>query len=275
MNNLEKYEIGIIGRCMKYFIEHKLNKNFKRIKVSTPYGTIDRIYVGNIYGKKVAILDGRFDNDRYPSYKINFKAMIFALKSIGVSNIIGTYIVGSVKDFDLSTIILPNDYIVYGSTRETFFENGNYRSSEMFQPFCPELRKIFIKASHSCRFKVIRKGIYCCFHQPRIETNAEINLFKKIGVDIVGQTMDAEAILSRESNICFMPICGVIDNSYIRREFSKGNEKARIKTREAILKSREKIFELLLEGVKIIGNKEECNCKYDLRKEKDYYVNVE
>lgn len=264
-------EIGIVGRFDAELQKYK----FKRVLIPTKYGLMDRMFWGIVEGRSVLVSYGRFDKERTISEDINFEKTQAAFNTAGVKTIIGTFVTGGIqKKYRIGSVFVVSDIVGLGGYRQSLFKEGGFKNADMFRPFCPELRKALIKASKKVKFSVYTKGIYACFHgYPRIETEAELNFYEKMGWDIVGQTLDPEATLARESRCCYAGVAVTIDDPKTRSKFLAGDKKARALTQGAIPKGRLKTTELVFKALKYIPplNKRKCICGHHFHSEKNYF----
>lgn len=142
---------------------------------------------------------------KVPPHLINYRANIEALRMLGVGQAIAMYAVGSI-----SSLILPGCYglidqfIDLTSGREnTFYCGGSsgVRHVPMIEPFSKRLRTLLVKQAHEIGKNIALKGTYICTNGPRLETPAEIRLYRKWGADVVGMTAATETILANEAGI--------------------------------------------------------------------------
>ncbi len=135
-------------------------------------------------------------------HKINFQANIAALKKCRVGRIIGISSVGIIN-MSMEKIIVVNDFFDHTKETRTFYDKPVH--VDMSKPYCPELNGLILK---SCRKLGVKasEGAYVCVSGPRLETPKEIEIFGKLGCDVVGMTSVPEAILARELEMCYSTI---------------------------------------------------------------------
>jgi 5'-methylthioadenosine phosphorylase len=173
--------------------------------IQTEYGTAN-VMVGKYDGKEVIFLARHGKGHKIPPHKINHRANISALKAMGVERIIGTTAVGSINsDIKPGDFILLDQFLDFTKQNLTFHDE-DVAHIEMTNPYCPELRKIILKASKELEMSIHQKGNYVCVEGPRFETSAEIQMFELLGGDVVGMTVTKECILAREAGICYAAI---------------------------------------------------------------------
>lgn len=264
-------EIGVVGR-----FDHKLLEyNFQRVLIETKYGLMDRAFYGVIDGRSVLVIYGRFDKNRTISEDINFEKTQAAFNEVGVKTIIGTFVTGSIQStHKIGDVFIVSDFVGLGGYKKSLHKEVGFKNVDMYKPFCDEVRGLLLKSAKKSKFKVNEKGIYACFHGfPRIETKAELDFYEKMGWDIVGQTLDPEATLARESGCCYAALAVTIDDIKTRTKFLEGDEQARKLIQNAIPTGREKTTEILIRAIKNMPKNEEkkCSCGHKYHSEKSHF----
>ena len=203
---------AFIGGSGLYEIEDL--KDIKEIKVKTPFGEpSDAIVVGTMGPQRVAFLPRHGKGHRILPTEVNSRANIWALKSLGVERIFSISAVGSLrKDYRPLDLVIA-DQLVDRTRRlpNTFFGNGVVGHIAFANPFCDDLRKLAIAAAKPLSIKVHKKGTMVCMEGPAFSTLAESNLYRKMGMDIIGMTALPEAKLAREAEICYANLSFVTD----------------------------------------------------------------
>jgi 5'-methylthioadenosine phosphorylase len=206
----EQVEIGIIGGTgSDITLEDE-----KRIKIYTPYGApSDLLSIGHFKGKKVAFLPRHGKDHRIPPHKLNFRANIWALKSIGVQRIISPSAVGSLKkELDKGEFVICDQYIDRTRSRlGTFYEGGSVCHISQADPFCDTMNNIFYLVGKELHIPVTKGGTYVCIEGPRFSTRAESKVFRLWGGDVIGMTCYPEVTLAAEQAMCYSTIAMVTD----------------------------------------------------------------
>ncbi|MGQ9565064.1 MAG: S-methyl-5'-thioadenosine phosphorylase [Candidatus Bathyarchaeales archaeon] len=257
MKSLKKTEIAIIGGTGL----ETLLKNAEHVQLGTPYGIPPRILVGMLHERQVAFLPRHGASHTVPPHRVNYRANIHALYQLGVQRIIATNAVGAInKDLKPGNLIVPHDFIDFTKLRPTtFYENAPVTHVDMSQPFCPEIRASLIKAAKQSDIKIWENGVLVCTEGPRLETPAEIEMFRRLGVDVVGMTSVPEVVLARELGICYAPVCFVSNMAAGMQKRLTTNEVK--KTAKRVCSALEK---LLRETVKKLSSKRNCLCPHAL-----------
>jgi len=207
LKSLGKIKIAVIGGTGF----KDLLKNPRQIRLGTPYGIAPSVSLGKIDGKEVLFLPRHGPNHSVPPHKINYKANIFALYEMGVERIIAVNAVGAINsDFKPGDVVVPHDFVDFTKLRySTFYDEAPVTHVDFSQPYCSELRRILVENAKKLDLHVWDKSVLVCTEGPRFETPAEIEMFRRLGCDIVGMTGVPEVVLARELQICYAAFCFV------------------------------------------------------------------
>jgi 5'-methylthioadenosine phosphorylase len=139
-----------------------------------------------------------------PPHRVNYRANIAALKKLGVTAILASTAVGSLRrEWPTGTLVLLDQFIDCTAQRaKTFFDYGAVHV-DVTHPYCPALRELLKESAEQRRFAMHDGGTYLCAEGPRFETPAEIRAFAQWGADVVGMTGVPEVTLAREANISY------------------------------------------------------------------------
>jgi 5'-methylthioadenosine phosphorylase len=179
--------------------------------VETPYGVVS-VQIGLLSGKYVAFMPRHGRGHAVPPHKVNYRANIWALKQLGVQQVLATAAVGSLReDLPPGDLVLIDQFIDFTKQRpSTFFEGEQgVVHIDMTEPYCTRLRKELAKAADSLGIQVESKGTYVCTEGPRFETPAEIRMFQALHGDVVGMTSVPESVLAREQEMCYATVAMV------------------------------------------------------------------
>ncbi len=203
--------IGIIGGSGLYEIGLESSKE---IEIDTPFGKpSDKIIFGELKGVKFAFLPRHGKGHRILPSEINFRANIYALKTLGVKRILSISAVGSMKEeIQPGCLVLPNQFIDFTRGRKsTFFGNGIVAHISMAEPICHSFYNVIKNIIISKGYPLKAGGTYICIEGPQFSTKAESFLWRSIGVDIIGMTNMPEAKLAREAEICYVTLALATD----------------------------------------------------------------
>ena len=196
--------VGVIGGSGLYDIEGI--ESVEDVRIETPYGDpSDALITGRLEGVRCVFVPRHGRGHRYSPSEINFRANIWALKSLGVQHIISVSAVGSLQEEVVPGHLVCVDQFI-DRTRErprTFFEDGIVGHVQFADPVEPELRKILLEACRTVGATVHDGGTYVCIEGPNFSTRAESELFRSWGARVVGMTNLPEARLAREAEIAY------------------------------------------------------------------------
>jgi len=145
--------------------------------------------------------------------QVPYRANIFALKTLGVTHIIASGAVGSLREeFKPRDLVIPEQIIDKTRRAATFFDQAAVHV-EFAEPFDPVLRQILIGegAAEGSAFKTHNRGCYVAMEGPAFSTRAESVMHRMWGGDLIGMTCMPEAKLAREAEIAYALIALVTD----------------------------------------------------------------
>ncbi len=208
----ERAEIGIIGGTGLYEMEGLAD--VREVGVETPFGApSDTLVVGSLEGRRVAFLPRHGRGHRILPHELNFRANVFALKTLGVEWILSVSAVGSLKErYAPLHVVVPDQLIDRTRQRiSTFFGRGLVAHVAFAQPFCGGLSKVMADACAEAGATFHVGGTYVCIEGPQFSTRAESELYRSWSADVIGMTNLQEAKLAREAEICFSTLAMVTD----------------------------------------------------------------
>jgi 5'-methylthioadenosine phosphorylase len=205
-------EIGIIGGSGLYSMPGL--STVKELKLKTPFGTPSDAYVlGTLAGRKVAFLARHGRGHRLLPSELNFRANIHGFKQLGVERIVSISAVGSLKEQHKPLeFVIPDQF--FDRTRhrvDTFFGNGVVAHIAFADPVCAEMASVVEVACKKSGVSGKRGGTYLCMEGPQFSTKAESNVYRGLGMDVIGMTNLQEAKLAREAELCYVTIAMVTD----------------------------------------------------------------
>ncbi len=205
-------DIGIIGGSGLYDMEGL--SGVRETRVRTPFGEpSDALLVGTLDGVRVAFLSRHGRGHRLAPGDINYRANLYALKTLGVQRVISVSAVGSMKEaLKPGHVVLPDQFIDHTKRRAgTFFENGIVAHVAFADPVCGALGQALFKAAAAAGAMVHQGGTYLCIEGPQFSSRGESFLYRQWGVDVIGMTNMPEAKLAREAELCYATMALVTD----------------------------------------------------------------
>ena len=209
---MKKAEIGVIGGSGLYAMPGLINVREER--VTTPFGDpSDAFILGELEGRNVTFLARHGRGHRILPSELNFRANIFAMKTLGVERILSVSAVGSLKEEHKPTdFVIPDQFIDRTYARvSTFFGDGIVAHVGFGNPVCATVASVFKQACDAVGVVGKSNGTYVCMEGPQFSTRAESNLYRSWGADVIGMTNLQEAKLAREAEICYATMAMVTD----------------------------------------------------------------
>jgi 5'-methylthioadenosine phosphorylase len=182
--------------------------------VDTPFGkTSAPIVVGTLEGRRVAFLARHGIGHHLTPSEVPYRANIYALKSLGVQQIISISACGSLQEeFAPGHIVIPDQ--IYDHTHKrarSFFGDGLVAHISVANPFCEDLAGQLESAVRQAGGATHRGGSFITIEGPRFSTKAESNTYRAWGMSIIGMTASPEAFLAREAEMCYATMAHVTD----------------------------------------------------------------
>ncbi|MBO0835995.1 MAG: S-methyl-5'-thioadenosine phosphorylase [Actinobacteria bacterium] len=208
MNDLA--EIGVIGGSGFY----EFFDTAKEVVVDTPYGPpSEPVVVGEVSGRRVAFLPRHGRDHRFAPHKIPYRANLWALRSVGVRQVLAPSAVGSLTvDYGPGTLAVPDQLVDRTTGRaQTFYDAGTAVHVQFADPYCPALRACAIHAARASGWDPTPTGTLVVIEGPRFSTRAESRWYAAQGWTLIGMTAHPEAILARELALCYATIALVTD----------------------------------------------------------------
>jgi 5'-methylthioadenosine phosphorylase len=205
-------KVGVIGGTGLYQLEGMTK--VKELKLKTPFGEpSDAIILGEIDGVKAAFLPRHGKGHFISPTEIPAKANIYALKSLGVEQILSVATVGSLQENIRPLDIVITDQIIDRTSlrQNTFFGRGIVGHIPFADPFCPVLGNILYDSARKLEIQAHNGGTCIIMEGPQFSTRAESELYRSWGADVIYMTGLPEAKLAREAEICYAVIAVATD----------------------------------------------------------------
>ncbi len=185
----------------------------KRHKVATPWGAPSGpVEEGLVGGVRTLFLARHGPGHTIPPHRVNYRANIDALRSLGAEAILTVSSVGSLREeLPPGTFVLPNQFVDFTKQRPTtFYDGGRVYHVSLADPFCPDLLRAAATVGHEIGNPFVEGKTYVCVEGPRFSTRAESKFFRSLA-DIIGMTLVPEVTLARERAICYACLAMVTD----------------------------------------------------------------
>ncbi|MDD9968264.1 MAG: S-methyl-5'-thioadenosine phosphorylase [Myxococcales bacterium] len=208
-----EHQLGIIGGSGLYEIEGLTN--VEEVHVETPFGApSDAIVRGQLGTTKLSFLPRHGRGHRVPPHRINYRANIFALKKLGVQQLVSVSAVGSLKEE-----IAPGDMVLVDQfidrtrvRRSTFFDDFGIVAHVAFgDPVDRGLQTALAGCIGELDVRLHTGGTYICIDGPQFSSRAESELYRSWGASVIGMTNLPEAKLAREAELPYATLAMATD----------------------------------------------------------------
>ncbi len=179
------------------------------VSVSTPYGDpSSAVSIGQVNGRAVAFLPRHGRHHEFPAHQVNYRANVWALRSLGVRRILAPCAVGSLQpELGPGAVVVPDQLVDRTASRiQTYFDSGACHVG-FADPYCPSLRGSLTAADD----EIVDGGAMVVIEGPRFSTRAESQWYAAQGWSLVNMTGHPEAVLARELALCYAAIALVTD----------------------------------------------------------------
>jgi 5'-methylthioadenosine phosphorylase len=182
--------------------------------VDTPYGsTSGPIAVGEIAGRRVAVLPRHGKKHQHPPHRVPYRANAWAMKELGVQRIVGPCAAGSLQPH-----VKPGDFVVCDQLvdrtwgrEDTFYDGPETTHVSFADPYCPTMRESAIRLGREEGLSLHDHGTVVAVQGPRFSTRSESAFYRSQGWEVINMTQYPEAILARELEMCFLNISLITD----------------------------------------------------------------
>ncbi|CAM5514471.1 S-methyl-5'-thioadenosine phosphorylase [Streptomyces abikoensis] len=212
-------DIGVIGGSGFYsFLE-----DVTEVTVMTPYGSpSDSLFVGELAGRRVAFLPRHGRGHHLPPHRINYRANLWALRSLGVRQVLAPCAVGGLQPhYGPGTLVIPDQLVDRTKARAQSYFDGealpdgrvpNVVHTSFADPYCPTGRAVAVAVARGKGWEpVVDGGTMVVIEGPRFSTRAESRWHAAQGWSVVGMTGHPEAVLARELELCYTSMALVTD----------------------------------------------------------------
>jgi 5'-methylthioadenosine phosphorylase len=207
----ERRTIGVIGGSGVTGLFD--NGPTKTHRIATPWGPPSGpIEEGEVGGTRVLFLPRHGPGHAIPPHRINYRANVDGLRSLGADAILTISSVGSLKEeLPPGTFVLPSQFVDFTKQRPTtFYEGGRVYHVSLADPFCPDLTQRAAAAGREVGMPFVEQKTYVCVEGPRFSTRAESGFYRGFS-DIIGMTLVPEVTLARERALCYVCLAMVTD----------------------------------------------------------------
>jgi 5'-methylthioadenosine phosphorylase len=202
-------DVGVIGGSGLY----ALLADATEVEVETPYGApSDPLVVGDVDGRRVAFVPRHGRDHRFPPHRIPYRANLWALRSLGVRQVVAPCAVGSLRrSLPAGSLVVPDQLVDRTSGRPQTFHDAGAVHVSFADPYCPAGRRVALETAATTGWVPTDGGTMVVVEGPRFSTRAESQWFAAQGWSLVNMTGHPEAVLARELALCYTAIALVTD----------------------------------------------------------------
>jgi 5'-methylthioadenosine phosphorylase len=244
-------EVAVIGGTGFYSF---LNDPVEQL-VETPYGAPSApIAVGTVSGRDVAFLPRHGKAHELPPHRINYRANMWALRSLGVRQVLAPCAVGGLRaEVAPGDMVVPDQLVDRTSGRiQSFVETGAVHVP-LADPYCAALSETLAAADPAIR----RGGTMVVVEGPRFSTRAESQHYAGQGWTLINMTGHPEAALAREMRQCYAALALVTD---MDAGVSAGEGVGQVEVFERFRTNLERLTGLLTDTVARLPDPSGCTC---------------
>jgi 5'-methylthioadenosine phosphorylase len=208
----QKPILAVIGGSGLYTMQGL--EDIQEYDLDTPFGKPSAtIVIGLLEGRQVAFLARHGLGHHIQPSQVNYRANIYALKSLGVERIVSISACGSLReDYVPGEIVIPDQIFDFTHARKrSFFGDGFVAHVSVADPFCAALSEQVFEATKQTGGVVHNGGAFITIEGPRFSTRAESNVYRSWGMSLIGMTTSPEVFLAREAEICYAVMAHVTD----------------------------------------------------------------
>ncbi|MCD0483981.1 S-methyl-5'-thioadenosine phosphorylase [Streptacidiphilus sp. ASG 303] len=261
-------EVGVLGGSGFYAFLDEVTE----VVVDTPYGPpSDSLFVGELAGRRVAFVPRHGRGHHLPPHRINYRANLWALRSLGARQILGPCAVGGLRpEYGPGTLVVPDQFVDRTSGRlQTFYDGVPLPDGTVprvvhvscADPYCPAGRAAALAAARASDWEPVDGGTLVVIEGPRFSTRAESRWYAAQGWSVIGMTGHPEAVLARELGLCYTSIALVTD-------LDAGVETGEGVTHEEVLavfaENLGRLRTVLAEVVRGLPSERDCICAHAL-----------
>ena len=202
-------QIGVLGGSGLY----ALLEDAREVPVETPYGPpSDPPVVGRVGDRTVAFVPRHGVDHRFPPHRVPYRANLWALRSLGVRQVVAPCAVGSLQpERGPGSLVVPDQLVDRTSGRVQTFHDEGAVHVPFADPYCPIGRAVSVRCAQEGGWPVTDGGTMVVVEGPRFSTRAESRWFAGQGWSLVGMTGHPEAVLARELALCYTSVALVTD----------------------------------------------------------------
>ena len=185
------------------------------VTVETPFGApSDAVLTGRLDDVEMVFLPRHGRGHVHSPTSVPYRANIYALKRLGVTDVISVSACGSFREE-----LAPGDFVIVDqfidrtfAREKSFFGPGLVAHVSVAHPTCLRLGAACAAAARAQGITVHEGGTYLAMEGPQFSSVAESRLYRDVwGYDVIGMTNMPEAKLAREAELCYASVAMITD----------------------------------------------------------------
>jgi 5'-methylthioadenosine phosphorylase len=255
-------EIGVLGGSGFY----SWLDGARPVPVETPFGPPSEVpVVGEVGGRAVAFIPRHGRDHRLPPHRVDYRANLWALRALGVRQVLGPCAVGSLlPDLGPGSLVVPDQLIdrTWGREHTVYGGDGGPVVHVAFaDPYCPRGRRAVLGAAATAGWPARETATMVVVNGPRFSTRAESRWHASAGGHVIGMTGAPEAAIARELALCYTSAAVVTD-------LDAGVETGAGVTHAEVLatfgRTVERLKAVLAAAVAALPADDDCTCRHAL-----------
>lgn len=204
-------DIGIIGGTGFY----SFLSDARTVRIETPFGQPSAdLAIGTVGDRRVAFLPRHGAHHEFAPHRVNYRANLWALRSVGVRQVLAPCAVGSLKpELGPGTFVVPDQVVdrSWGRAHTVFDQQGPVAHVSFADPYCPRGRRVVLSRADPAD-GLVDGGTLVVVNGPRFSSRAESVWHAAQGWSLVGMTGMPEASIARELALCYTCVALVTDH---------------------------------------------------------------
>jgi 5'-methylthioadenosine phosphorylase len=183
------------------------------LNLETPFGEpAGPVTVGLVDGRSVAFLARHGPGHRFPAHRVPYRANMWALRSVGVRQVLAPCAVGSLKvELGPGALVVPDQVLDRTRARDRSYYDEGAVHVPFAEPYCPVGRRAVLEGAFRSGWHATPDGTMAVIEGPRFSSRAESRELAAAGATVVNMTGMPEAALARELALCYTSVALVTD----------------------------------------------------------------
>jgi 5'-methylthioadenosine phosphorylase len=230
--------------------------------VDTPFGPPSEApVVGEVAGRRVAFIPRHGRDHRFPPHRVNYRANLWALRGLGVRQVLGPCAVGSMlPELGPGSLAIPDQVIdrTWGREHTVYDEPRGAVHVSFADPYCPRGRETAITAAGATGWEPRTTATLVVINGPRFSSRAESRWHASTGAHLVGMTGMPEASIARELALCYTSLAVVTD---LDAGFETGEGVTYQQVMETFARSIDRLKSVMVAAIEGLPADDECTCR--------------